>query len=172
MGRGPPTWVVNQLPIQKILPEWPGEATGLPHSRTMTQLGENRIINNHLESLEMVPRAYSKWGKIYCRKSKITKKSKSLSRLNSECYPPAPGRGDGSPTCGGGGTCGQEARAPPLRLRVQEFGLTWRRKPPASASQLLVPSPRGIPGGVVWGTGLPSSPGLLGGWLTCTRLAG
>lgn len=57
----------------------------------MTQLGENRIINSHLESLEMVPRAYSKWGKIYCRKSKITKKSKSLSRLNSECSPPPAG---------------------------------------------------------------------------------
>ena len=35
----------------------------------------------------MVPRAYSKWGKIYCRKSKTTKKSKSLSCLNSDLLP-------------------------------------------------------------------------------------
>ena len=103
MGRGPPTWVVNQLLIQKILPEWLEEAAGPPHSRTMIQLGKNRIINNYLESVEMVPRAYSKWGKIYCRKSKITKKSKSVSCLNSDLLPLPPARMMEAPLAGGGG---------------------------------------------------------------------
>ena len=50
----------------------------------------------------MVPREYSKWGKIYCRKSKITKKSKSVSRLNSDLLPLPPARMMEAPLAGGG----------------------------------------------------------------------
>lgn len=51
----------------------------------------------------MVPRAYSKWGKIYCRKSKITKKSKSVSCLNSDLLPLPPARMMEAPLAVGGG---------------------------------------------------------------------